>query len=45
VSSKIEHAAQQFSEFLTDRIAALHICPLYTCAQLESGALYWWYVL
>lgn len=43
VSSKLEHPAQVFAEFQTDRIAALHVCPLYTCAQLESGALYWWY--
>ena len=42
VSTKLEHAATQFPEFITDRIAALHVCPLYTCAQLESGSLYWW---
>ncbi|XP_076437649.1 E3 ubiquitin-protein ligase UBR5-like [Babylonia areolata] len=45
VSSKLEHPAQLFAEFQTDRIAALHVCPLYTCAQLESGALYWWGVM
>lgn len=45
VSSKLEHPAQLFSEFSTDHVAALHVCPLYTCAQLESGALYWWGVM
>ena len=33
-----------FQEFLTDKITSLHTCSLYTCARLESGALYWWYV-
>ncbi|KAL4218424.1 E3 ubiquitin-protein ligase ubr5 [Mactra antiquata] len=42
VASKLEHSAQTFQEFLTDKIAGLHTCSLYTCARLESGALYWW---
>ncbi|XP_060590431.1 E3 ubiquitin-protein ligase UBR5-like [Ruditapes philippinarum] len=42
VASKLEHSAQTFQEFLTDKIASLHTCSLYTCARLESGALYWW---
>ncbi|KAH3897177.1 hypothetical protein DPMN_021362, partial [Dreissena polymorpha] len=42
VAAKLEHPAQTFPEFLTDKIASLHTCSLYTCALLESGALYWW---
>ena len=42
VASKLEHCAQTFQEFQTDKIASLHTCSLYTCARLESGALYWW---
>ncbi|XP_052763231.1 E3 ubiquitin-protein ligase UBR5-like isoform X2 [Mya arenaria] len=42
VASKLEHGAQTFQEFLTDKITSLHTCSLYTCARLESGALYWW---
>jgi len=45
VASKLEHGAQTFQEFLTDKITSLHTCSLYTCARLESGALYWWYVV
>lgn len=45
VASKLEHAAQQFVEFQGDKIMSLHTCWLFTCARLESGALYWWYVL
>lgn len=41
-STKLEHAAQAYTEFQTDRIYTLHTCPLYTVARLESGALYWW---
>ncbi|XP_066251195.1 E3 ubiquitin-protein ligase hyd isoform X7 [Euwallacea similis] len=44
-SNKLEHAAQAYTEFLSDRISALFTCPLYTVAKLESGALYWWGVL
>ncbi|XP_060518971.1 E3 ubiquitin-protein ligase UBR5 isoform X3 [Cylas formicarius] len=44
-SNKLEHAAQSYTEFQSDRITALHTCPLYTVARLESGALYWWGVL
>ncbi|XP_033727140.1 E3 ubiquitin-protein ligase UBR5-like isoform X1 [Pecten maximus] len=45
VSSKLEHVAQTFPEFTTDKIVSLHTCSLYTCARLESGALYWWGVM
>ncbi|KAL8591738.1 hypothetical protein ACOMHN_032280 [Nucella lapillus] len=45
VSSRLEHPAQLFAEFQTDRVAELHVCPLYTCALLDSGALYWWGVM
>ncbi|KAK6168099.1 hypothetical protein SNE40_021993 [Patella caerulea] len=45
VSQKLEHAAQLFTEFQTDKIVSLHTCTLYTCARLESGALYWWGVM
>lgn len=41
-ASKLEQAAQAYSEFQIDKISALHTCPLYTVAKLESGALYWW---
>ncbi|CAG9834089.1 unnamed protein product [Diabrotica balteata] len=44
-SSKLEHAAQAYTEFQTDKIIALHTCPLYTVARLDSGSLYWWGVL
>ncbi|CAH0557316.1 unnamed protein product [Brassicogethes aeneus] len=44
-SSKLEHAAQAYTEFQTDKIVALHTCPLYTVARLDSGSLYWWGVL
>ena len=42
VANKLEHPATQFSEFQSDKIVSLHTCSLYTCARLESGALYWW---
>lgn len=45
VANKLEHAAQVFTEFQVDRIASLHVCSLYSCARLESGALYWWGVV
>ena len=41
-ASKLEHSAQAYSEFQTDKIVALYTCPLYSVARLESGALYWW---
>lgn len=41
-SSKLEQSAQAYTEFQTDKIIALHTCPLYSVARLESGALYWW---
>ncbi|KAG5892960.1 hypothetical protein JTB14_015007 [Gonioctena quinquepunctata] len=44
-ASKLEHSAQAYNEFQTDKIAALYTCPLYTVARLESGCLYWWGVL
>lgn len=45
VSSKLEQPATQFSEFSSDSVASLHVCSLYTCARLQSGALYWWGVM
>ena len=42
VAQKLEHSAQSFPEFQSDKIASLHTCSLFTCARLESGALYWW---
>ncbi|KAL4629964.1 E3 ubiquitin-protein ligase UBR5 isoform X5 [Arapaima gigas] len=44
VASKLEHAAQAFPELQGERVASLHCCALYTCAQLES-CLYWWGVV
>lgn len=45
IASKLEHATQGFSEFSGDKVVAIHTCSLYTCAQMSSGALYWWGVL
>ncbi|XP_077989768.1 E3 ubiquitin-protein ligase UBR5-like [Glandiceps talaboti] len=45
IAPKLEQPAQLFPEFQTDKIVALYNCSLYTCARLESGALYWWGVL
>ncbi|GFO10305.1 E3 ubiquitin-protein ligase ubr5 [Plakobranchus ocellatus] len=45
VSGKLEQQAMQFAEFSSDSVASLHVCSLYTCARLESGALYWWGVM
>ena len=42
VANKLEQAAQVFNEFSNDHIAKLYMCNLYTCAQLESGTLFWW---
>lgn len=44
VASKLEHGAQQFTEFQGDKIMSLNTCWLFTCARLESGVLYWWQV-
>lgn len=44
-AAKLEHPAQLYSEFVVDHIVSIHTCPLYTLARLESGTLYWWYVL
>ncbi|XP_074027095.1 E3 ubiquitin-protein ligase hyd isoform X3 [Leptinotarsa decemlineata] len=44
-ASKLEHAAQAYNEFQTDKINTIYTCPLYTVARLESGCLYWWGVL
>lgn len=44
-AAKLEHPAQLYSEFVVDHIVSIHTCPLYSLARLESGALYWWYVL
>lgn len=44
IASKLEHSAQSFSEFSVDKVVSVHTCSLYTCAQMSSGALYWWYV-
>uniref|UniRef100_A0A8C9R671 E3 ubiquitin-protein ligase UBR5 n=1 Tax=Scleropages formosus TaxID=113540 RepID=A0A8C9R671_SCLFO len=44
VASKLEHGAQAFPELQGERVASLHCCALYTCAQLES-CLYWWGVV
>ncbi|XP_018572709.1 E3 ubiquitin-protein ligase hyd isoform X3 [Anoplophora glabripennis] len=44
-ANKLEHSAQAYNEFQTDKITALYTCPIYTVARLESGSLYWWGVL
>lgn len=45
VAAKLDHAVQLFPEFQSDKIVSLHTCWLFTCARLESGALYWWGVM
>ncbi|XP_078331394.1 E3 ubiquitin-protein ligase UBR5-like isoform X2 [Crassostrea virginica] len=45
VASRLEHPAQTFPEFQSDRIVSLHTCSLYTCTRLESSALYWWGIM
>lgn len=42
VANRLEHAAQAYNEFQTDKITALYTCPIYTVARLDSGSLYWW---
>jgi len=42
IASKLEHSAQSFAEFSGDKVVFIHTCSLYTCAQMSSGALYWW---
>lgn len=45
VAPKLEQPAQVFPEFQQDPVVALHVCSLYSCVRLQSGALYWWGVL
>ncbi|XP_068706016.1 E3 ubiquitin-protein ligase UBR5-like [Montipora foliosa] len=45
IASKLEHSAQGFAEFSGDKVVSVHTCSLYTCAQMSSGALYWWGIL
>lgn len=45
VAPKLEQPAQAFPEFHQDPVVALHVCSLYSCVRLQSGALYWWGVL
>ncbi|XP_071034360.1 E3 ubiquitin-protein ligase UBR5 isoform X5 [Parasteatoda tepidariorum] len=42
ISSKLDHSAQVFPEFQLEKIVSLHVCSLYSCVCLESGAIYWW---
>lgn len=42
VASKLEHPAQTFTEFQSEKIVSLHTCWMFTCARMESGSLYWW---
>ncbi|XP_038051829.1 E3 ubiquitin-protein ligase UBR5-like [Patiria miniata] len=45
IASRLEHAATYFNEFHGERINSVYTCPLYTCAWLENGMLFWWGVL
>jgi E3 ubiquitin-protein ligase EDD1 len=45
VAAKLEQPAVAFPEFQEDKITSVCVSSLYTCAKLESGALYWWYAL
>jgi E3 ubiquitin-protein ligase EDD1 len=47
VAARLEHAATTFPGDLpvAEHVAALHVCSLCTLARMDSGALYWWYVL
>ncbi|KAI1289573.1 E3 ubiquitin-protein ligase UBR5 [Halotydeus destructor] len=44
VASRLEHPAHLYPELAAngDRVHSLHVCTLYTCLRLDSGALYWW---
>lgn len=44
-ANRLEHPLQTFVEFGSDKAVSLHTCSLYTVAKLDSGLLYWWYVL
>ena len=43
--TRLQHAAQHFTEFLGERIISLDTCSLYSAVRLENGAIYWWGVL
>ena len=43
--TRLEHAAQHFTEFHGERIISLDTCSLYSAVRLENGAIYWWGVL
>ncbi len=43
--TRLEHAAQHFSEFHGERIVSLDTCSLYSAVRLENGTIYWWGVL
>ncbi|XP_022088728.1 E3 ubiquitin-protein ligase UBR5-like isoform X2 [Acanthaster planci] len=45
IASRLEHAATYFNEFQGERIHSVYTCPLYTCAWLDNGTLFWWGVL
>ncbi|EEC00482.1 ubiquitin protein ligase edd, putative, partial [Ixodes scapularis] len=45
VAPRLEQPAQAFPELQQDPVVALHVCSLYSCVRLQSGALYWWGVL
>lgn len=45
VAPRLDQAAQAFPEFQQDPVVALHVCSLFSCVRLQSGALYWWGVL
>ena len=43
VAAKLEQPAQVYTELQSEGgITSLHVCSLYTCARLGTGALYWW---
>lgn len=44
-AARLEHPAHTFPEFDGEPVRALRTCALYTCAQLRSGALFWWGVM
>ncbi|XP_033640318.1 E3 ubiquitin-protein ligase UBR5-like isoform X2 [Asterias rubens] len=45
IASRLEHAATYFNELHGEKINSVYTCPLYTCAWLENGTLFWWGVL
>ena len=42
VAYKLEHPAQTFQELKNQQVTSLYACDLYSCVQVENGAILWW---